>query len=235
MFMQQLVFFGFESLITLFTLNRLGMNASSNTVLFVYVGVIIVMVQGYFIGKWSKRFGERRLIIAGLALLASGLILTALTPASPVPWYAQEAVAQEIVREGVSSPAGEGSSISTEDVSIDLPSDANRGWLGLIWLLVAMIPASIGGGLLSPSINSMLTKSVSASEVGSTLGISASLVSGANAVSPLIGGTVFQTLGSTAPFLGGGIILGALALFALRNVQPIDGPSAPVQATQTAH
>ncbi len=232
MFIQQLVFFGFESLITLFTLSRLGMNASSNTVLFIYVGVIIVMVQGYFIGRWSKRYGERRLILAGLTLLSAGLILTALTPANPVPWYSQTAVAQEMTHDTAATVTGEGPTLTAEDVAIDLPSDANRSWIGLIWLLVAMIPTSIGGGLLSPSINSMLTKSVSASQVGSTLGISASLVSGANAVSPLIGGSIFQALGSTAPFLGGGIILGGLAFFALRQIQPADRPADPIAATR---
>lgn len=221
MFMQQLVFFGFESLITLFTLNRLGMNASSNTMLFVYVGVIIVMVQGYFIGKWSKRYGERRLILAGLTLLSAGLLLTAFTPEQPVPWYSQAEIAEEMSNSASAHAGGEGPALSAEDITIDLPSDENTGWVGLIWLLVAMIPASIGGGLLSPSINSMLTKSVPASEVGSTLGISASLVSGANAISPVVGGSVFQALGSTAPFLGGGIVLAGLVFFAMQRVQPI--------------
>lgn len=227
-FAQQLVFFGFESLITLFTLNRLGMNASSNTMLFVYVGVIIVTVQGYFIGRWSRRYGERRLILGGLTLLSLGLVLTAFTPGQPVPWYSQSEIAAEMTRTAASPTGGEGAMHSAEAIAIDLPSDENTGWLGIIWLMAAMIPTSIGGGLLSPSINSMLTKSVSASEVGSTLGVSASLVSGANAISPVVGGSIFQAFGSTAPFLGGGIVLAALALFATRRIQPIsDSESSP--------
>ncbi|MFC1959619.1 MFS transporter [Chloroflexota bacterium] len=221
MFFQQLVFFGFESLITLFTLNRLGMNASANTMLFVYVGILIVMVQGYFIGRWSRRFGERKLVFAGLMLLGIGLILTALTPTQPVPWYSQEAMVAEMSTTGetIQAAGGEGEAIA--NVAIALPDDSNTGWLGILWLLVAMIPASIGGGMLSPSINSMLTQSVPVAEVGQTLGISASMVSGANAISPLLGGILFQTFGSTAPFLLGGIALGGLALFAMQRIKPL--------------
>ena len=218
-FFQQLVFFGFESLITLFTLSRLGMNASSNTILFVYVGIIIVMVQGYYIGKWSRRFGERKLIFAGLGLLGLGLTLTALTPAQPVPWYSRSEMAQEMVA-NESAPAASDGGTALDAVSVSLPADNQNGWLGLGWLLVAMIPTSIGGGLLSPSINSTITKRVKAGEIGAMLGISAALVSGANAISPLIGGAVFQTLGSTAPFLAGGVGLLVLLLVAIRRVAP---------------
>jgi DHA1 family tetracycline resistance protein-like MFS transporter len=233
-FFQQFVFFGFESLITLFTLNRLGMNGSSNTVLFVYVGIIIVLVQGYFIGRWSRRFGERKLIFAGLALLAVGLIMTALTPPQPVPWYSEQAIAQELVA-NESGAATEGSA-AVQDVSVTLPTDDHNGWLGLGWLLVAMIPTSIGGGLLSPSINSTITKRVQPSEVGAMLGISAALVSGANALSPLIGGATFQGLGASAPFLVGGLLLAGLLVFATQRIKPLPDTSGTAQpAANAAH
>jgi DHA1 family tetracycline resistance protein-like MFS transporter len=219
MFFQQLVFFGFESLVTLFTLNRLGMNASSNTILFVYVGIIIVMVQGYFIGRWSRRFGERKLIFAGLGLLAAGLILVALTPDQPVPWYSRAAIAQELAT-NESTPAVSEGSAATGATSIDLPDDTHNGWLGIAWLMAAMIPTSIGGGLLSPSINSTITKRVPPGEIGTMLGISAALVSGANAISPLLGGATFQVLGSSAPFLVGGIVLLVLLAAAIQKITP---------------
>jgi DHA1 family tetracycline resistance protein-like MFS transporter len=69
LFFQQLIFGGFEFLVALFTLNRLGLNGSGNAVIFVFVGIIIVMVQGYYIGKWTRQYGERKLIFAALLLL----------------------------------------------------------------------------------------------------------------------------------------------------------------------
>ncbi len=81
-FAQQIAFGGFEQLLALFTLNRMGLNASGNSIIFVFVGVIVVAVQGGFIGPWSRRFGDRRLVYMGLAALAAGLILISLTPRS---------------------------------------------------------------------------------------------------------------------------------------------------------
>jgi MFS family permease len=93
--------------------------------------------------------------------------------------------------------------------------------------MVAMIPASIGGGILSPSINSLITKRVGGHEVGGTLGVSSALVSAANAVTPILGGSLFKFLGSTAPFLIGGILLGVLFLLARQKIDP---PPEPVTA-----
>jgi MFS family permease len=70
--------------------------------------------------------------------------------------------------------------------------------------------------LLQPSINSLITRSVAADEVGGTLGISAALLSGANAFAPVLGGQLFQGLGSGAPFWIGGVIAAILFALALR-------------------
>ena len=93
MFGQQLAFGGFEQLLALFTLSNLGLNASGNAVIFVYVGIIVVVVQGGLIGRWSRRFGDRRLVYAGLGLLAVGLILLGFTVRQPPPWYSRAELA----------------------------------------------------------------------------------------------------------------------------------------------
>jgi MFS transporter, DHA1 family, tetracycline resistance protein len=215
MFFQQVAFGGFEQLLSLFTLNRLGLDASGNSVIFVFVGILVVAVQGYFIGKWSKKFGERWLIIMGLGVLSVGLVLSAFTPMQPVPWYNRAGLTQEL-SSGRTMP---GETPPTQNVQVALPDDTNKGWLGLGWLLVTMIPAAIGGGVLQPSINSLLTRQVTDDKIGGTLGLSAALLSGANAVAPLLGGVIFQTLGSTAPFLMGGILLAILWLAAMRMLK----------------
>ena len=205
MFAQQLAFGGFEQLLALFTLSNLGFNASGNAILFVYVGIIVVAVQGYFIGKWSRRFGDRRLMYGGLALLTVGLLLMAFTPRQPTPNYSQAALQEELNSSGRDMT---GEIPPTEDISVDLPPDDNNGWLGLIWMLVAMVPLAIGGGILRPAINSLITKRVEHQEVGGMLGISSSFSSAANAIAPLIGGIMFQAIGPRSPFLAGGILMG---------------------------
>jgi MFS family permease len=213
-FAQQIAFGGLEQLISLFTLSRLGLNGAGNAVIFVFVGVIVVAVQGGFIGPWSRRYGDRRLILAGLVLLAVGLVMIATTPHQPVPWYSQSALSAEL--SGSRQMPGE--TPPTQSMAIAIPSDLNIGWLGLLWILVAMIPAAIGGGLLQPSINSSITKRIDFSEVGGMLGISAALLSAANALAPVIGGVLFQAFGASWPFLLGGILMGGLYLVAARRL-----------------
>jgi DHA1 family tetracycline resistance protein-like MFS transporter len=217
MFTQQIAFGGFQQLFSLFTLSRLGLNASGNAIIFVFVGLVVVTVQGGFIGPWSRRFGDRRLIYFGLAALAVGLFLTALTPPQPPPWYSQEDLQAELAASGEFRTH---ENPTTENVAIELPDDNANGWSGLVWILVAMVPAAIGGALLQPSINSLITKRVEVDEVGGMLGISAALLSGANAIAPLLGGVIFQVWGPPAPYFIGGLIIVILLLFALRTVKP---------------
>ncbi|RIK15692.1 MAG: hypothetical protein DCC52_18425, partial [Chloroflexi bacterium] len=191
LFAQQLAFGGFEQLLALFTLSRLGLNASGNAAVFVFVGLIIVAVQGGFVGKWSRKYGDRKLVLAGLLLLCLGLGLTALTPMLPPPWYQQAAVTLEL---------SGNASAQTHGLAIALPPDANTGWLGLAWLLLAMIPTAIGGAMLQPTLNSLITKRVAPTEVGGILGVSIAMLSLANAIAPILGGAIFQFAGASAPF-----------------------------------
>jgi DHA1 family tetracycline resistance protein-like MFS transporter len=216
-FMQQIAFGGLEQLLSLFTLTRLGLNASGNAVIFVFVGIIVVVVQGGLIGPWSRKLGDRRLIYLGMAALAAGLILTAFTPHQPVPWYSRQALTQELESSGDFRTH---ENPTTKNIALPLPADGHNGWWGLGWILVAMIPAAIGGGILQPSINSLITKRVKGAEVGGMLGLSAAFLSASNAVAPLLGGAVFQAWGSTAPFLLGGILMAILLVIALNNLKP---------------
>ncbi len=227
-FFQQIAFGGFEQLLTLFTLGRLGLNASGNAILFVFVGIIVVAVQGGYVGKWSRKYGDRRVIFAGLALLAIGLLLIAFTPHQPAPWYSKAEMQAELAQHGSpAGAAGHSNPSATGDVTVPLPDDSNKSWLGLIWILVAMIPTSIGGGVLQPTINSLITKRIEPGEIGGTLGISAALLSGANALAPLIGGLLFQFGGPTLMFAVWALILGVLWLIARSKITPGREEQAP--------
>ncbi len=214
MFFQQFAFAGLQQLLALFSLTRLGMDATSNAALFTYVGVIVVVVQGGLIGRWSRRFGDRRLILMGLLVLGIGMVMIAFTMRIPVPWYSQETVTAELSVDRTLP----GETPPVQDLQVDLPDDSVTGWLGLIWLMAAMIPAAVGGGVLQPSINSMLTRRSKATEVGGILGISAAFLSAANALAPLVLSALFQWVGSSAPFIVGAVILFILWPFAKRGV-----------------
>lgn len=200
MFFQQFAFGGYENFLSLFTLSRLGMGARDNAALFVVAGILIVLVQGYFVGRWSRQYGERWLITVGLVVLGLGLVLSAITPTQVVPWYDRAKMQTELAQRS-----------AVDLIAVPLPAaDANKSWLGLVWLVVALVPTALAGGVLQPAINSLLTKGVPKVEAGSILGVSAAFFSAANALTPLILGGLYQTLGSTAPFLTGGLILWVL-------------------------
>jgi len=108
--------------------------------------------------------------------------------------------------------------VSTQNIKVTLPDESRKGWLGIIWLLIASFPAALGGGVLHPAVNSLITRSSDKREVGSMLGISAGFYSAANAVAPLFYGSLFQWLGAPVPFFAGGLILLILWILAPRAI-----------------
>lgn len=198
-FFQQVVFGAFQIMFAPYTLARLGLNSTGNTIAFVFIGILLTIVQGGLIGPLTKRFGERNLVIGGISLIALGLFLMVLVPQQVVPWYSQAALIGELQQAG-----------STVDSSAQLgllPPEGNSGYAGLLLLLLSQLPIAFGVGSVQPSVNSLLTQSVSPSEVGGLLGISAAFSSLGTVLGPLWGGAAFDFIAPAAPFLIGSIAL----------------------------
>lgn len=210
MFAQQVIFFAFESLLGLFTLSRLGMLGQGNAFLLVIVGIILVTIQVGFIGRWSRKYGERRLIFAALFLLAIGLLLIANTPLQPHPNYVRRIAEQTLFEQ---RPSGTQAIIGP--LNVTLPSEVNRGFGGLLYIIGALIPLSIGAALIRPALNGLITKRVPREEFGAVLGVSASLVSAADAIAPIIGGLIFQAYGVAAPYTLAGLVMSGLFILSL--------------------
>lgn len=68
-------FTAMEAVFALFSQHTFGWMAKENGYIFAYVGLIIVIMQGGLIGQLVKRFGEQKLLIAGLLMLTLGLAL----------------------------------------------------------------------------------------------------------------------------------------------------------------
>lgn len=223
MFFQQFVFATYEQLLPLFDLSRLGLNAAENTPLFLLIGLIAVLVQGKYIGIWSRRFGDHKLVYAAIGLMALGMTMIALTPHQAVAWYDRDALLTSLAESG---------GVDVSEVEVTVPDGSNTGWLGLAWLVVAIIPASVGGSMIRPTINSIITKRVPPKEIGVMLGVSMALVSAANAITPIVGGAMIQVFGPGAPFLVSGLLMTALLFYALQRVRPMTPPvseSVPVE------
>ena len=70
-----IAFTAMEAVFALFSQHMFGWTAKENGYIYTYVGLIIVLMQGGLVGQLVKRFGERKLLIAGLVMLAIGLAL----------------------------------------------------------------------------------------------------------------------------------------------------------------
>ena len=100
-----LVMFGFsmmETTLALFCQARFGFGYRETSGLFVFVGVVLVIVQGGLLGRLVRRFGERRLILAGIVLMALGL---ALLPVGSKLWFLLASLLLLAVGNGVHNPS----------------------------------------------------------------------------------------------------------------------------------
>jgi MFS family permease len=74
-------FAGMEQTFRLFTDDAFGMTAAQTGAIFAVVGVVGAAVQGGLVGRLARRFGEARLVVAGIVILA---VAFALLGASPI-------------------------------------------------------------------------------------------------------------------------------------------------------
>ncbi|HSH93805.1 MAG TPA: MFS transporter, partial [Roseimicrobium sp.] len=69
-FFAMMAFVMMETIFAIFLKATYGFGELAVGLLFMFAGVVIIVVQGRMIGKWTKRFGEWRLVIAGPLLVA---------------------------------------------------------------------------------------------------------------------------------------------------------------------
>jgi multidrug resistance protein len=72
-------FAGFEVTFAQFLHGRLALPHDRVSLMFVYVGVLAAIVQGGLLGRLSRRFGEARLVVAGLLAIVVGCSALAAT------------------------------------------------------------------------------------------------------------------------------------------------------------
>jgi predicted MFS family arabinose efflux permease len=68
-----LAFSGMESTFALIAAHRFSLDQKQVSYVFAFIGVVVTVVQGGLIGRLTRRFGERALLVAGLFLQAVGL------------------------------------------------------------------------------------------------------------------------------------------------------------------
>ncbi len=102
MFLLNLAFAGLQSNFPLYSNFRFQWTPTQNSLFYLYVGMCAVFIQGFLFGKLQPGFGEKRLTIFGLTLMALGLAGMALAPKA---WMLFPAVTVVALGTGTSIPS----------------------------------------------------------------------------------------------------------------------------------
>jgi len=82
-FLVTLCFAVLEGTFSLTASHRFGYSSAQVDVLWLYMGIVAVVVQGWLVGRLSRRFPERTLVVWGSVALAVGLLLVPATAGVP--------------------------------------------------------------------------------------------------------------------------------------------------------
>lgn len=95
----------FEATLALYCQRRFAFDEHKTSFLFVFVGIVLAVVQGALLGRLIRRFGDRRLIAGGIALMAVGLVAL---PAYPSLLLLLACLLVLAVGSGVHNPSASG-------------------------------------------------------------------------------------------------------------------------------
>ena len=91
-FLVILAFAGMESTFALWAMRQFGWGPEQVGYVFTFVGILSAVMQGGLIGPLTRRFGEERLMTAGLVLIGLGLVLLPFARAVPALAVAMSAL-----------------------------------------------------------------------------------------------------------------------------------------------
>ncbi len=166
------IFSGFTISLPIFLINKFNIDPLNVAGILFVSGIVSSLVQGGLIGRLDIRFGDKKLLMAGLIIFSSGLILFFM---------------------------------------------ATKFWM--IYPIIGLI--SIGLGLTTPTLNSMISKIVSPKEIGEVFGVNTSLNSLMTILGPLWAGLVYDYIRPSAPYWMGAILLLVAFILVVRiKIQP---------------
>jgi MFS transporter, DHA1 family, tetracycline resistance protein len=95
-------FAGLQNNFAVFSDVRFGFGPTENAFVFAFIGLVAVVMQGFLIRKLLPRFGEARLAVFGLGLMAFGFAMVA---AAPAAWMLYPALGVLAAGSGMATPS----------------------------------------------------------------------------------------------------------------------------------
>ena len=189
-FLFSFAFSAMESMFVLFTRDVFGYGPTMNGYILAYLGVVIAIVQGGFVGRLAERFGERTLAIVGVGI---ELVTLALLPFSGVLGSRLPALGP-LVSRGPVVPGG------------------------LLVLLVVLTFLSVGNGFTNVSLNTLVSQSAAQEEQGGAFGVTQSAGSIARATGPVLAGLLYTAIAYWVPFVVGGLLMIPILVILLSTI-----------------
>jgi DHA1 family tetracycline resistance protein-like MFS transporter len=144
-FLANFVFAGMESTFALWSRRQFGWGPEQNGYLFAGVGLLTAAMQGGAVGRLARRFGEKRLVVAGAGLLAVGM---AGIPASTTVPALAAAMVVVAVGFGLMSPA------LNSLISLSIGSEVQGGVFGVARSATTL--ARVGGPIVAGALFGIL-------------------------------------------------------------------------------
>jgi MFS family permease len=178
-------FSAMESVFGLWAEDRYAWGAREVGLSFMVVGIVSALNQGVFTGRLARRFGETRVLAAGMLLFGASLVLQVLAPAA---WF----------------PA-----VTLDLGALTLP--VVQGWI----IPVLMAVGACGMSLAMPNISAMISRATPPDRQGAMLGLNMATGSIARIFGPMFAGALFSSLGHDWPFLVGAALTVPAAVVAI--------------------
>lgn len=158
-------FNSFQTVFPLYLLYKFELGAQQAGYIMAYIGLVLVIMQGFAIGPISMRFKESNLLVVFLGVAMVGMF----------GW-------------------------------------AFAGSMG--FLMVTLLPMSIGAGSFNSLINSAISKAVKPEEVGGMLGLGAGLESATRVVMPATASYLLGAYGPSMPGYMGSVVMVVVVAYA---------------------
>ena len=167
-------FSGMEFTLTFLAFERFAFSSFKNGMMFVYIGFVLILIQGGIVRRLSGPVGEKRLAVVGMISGCAAFIALALASGLP-----------------------------------------------LFFVALALMGVSVG--LVSPSLNGLVSLYSKDSEQGVNLGVFRSAGSLARAIGPIYAAVIYFSYGSKVAYCFGGLFVLIPFLIALKLPQPDKG------------